>query len=237
MTAAVDVFPAPVTARLRTLDGRAYPVARIFCASHNYLADDHAGHGREEREPLHYFTKFPDALVNADPADRLSVPYPSETANYHCGVELVAAIGLAGFRISPDQARQHIWGYACGLDMTRRDLQREARDTGRPWDAGKNLEQSCPTGRLVPAERVGDMGSGAIRLSVNDALCQSADVSRLIWSAAELISDLSLFYHLRPGDLVFTGTPAGGGVVEPGDRIKGSIAGLPPVRLRIDDPL
>lgn len=235
MLCAPDIFDPTEPARLITTDNRSYPVGRIFCASHNYQTTGTEARTCPEREPPVYFTKFADALVNAAPEDQRSVPYPPETANYHFGVELVVALGSPGFRLSPEHAADRIWGYACGLDMTRRDLQREARDSGRPWDAGKNIEQSCPIGRLSPIGRTGHLTQGAIRLWLNGEERQSADIADLIWNAAELVADLSLFYHLRPGDLIFTGTPAGSGPVEPEDQIRCEIAGLPPVTLRIDD--
>ena len=235
MSSGPDIFTPAEPARLLTTDNRSYPVGRIFCASHNYRPGGTDSRNCPEREPPVYFTKFADALVNADPADRTSVPYPPETTNYHFGVELVVALGRPGFRLSPAQAANRIWGYGCGLDMTRRDLQREARDTGRPWDAGKNIEQSCPMGRLSPVEQTGHITRGPIRLWLNDEERQSADLADLIWNAAELVADLSLFYHLRPGDLIFTGTPAGSGPVEPDDRIRCEIAGLPALTLHIAD--
>jgi len=165
-----------------------------------------------------YFTKSPQTLVESG----ATVPYPPETSNYHHEMELVVAIGKPGFRVRADDAAGLVYGYACGLDMTRRDLQLVARDTGRPWDLGKDVEQSSVVSEVVPMPGT-VLNRGALQLGVNGVLRQKSDLDKLIWSIPELIADLSLFYHLQPGDLIFTGTPEGVGAVVAGDRIEGRI--------------
>jgi len=230
------LFPPIEPTFLKTTEGDLFPVGRVFCVGRNYAA-----HAREmgkdpTREAPFFFTKWPETVVDGDPTDDLVVPYPPETSNYHHEGELVVAIGKGGFRISAEAALDHVYGYAVGLDLTRRDRQLEARDKGRPWDIGKNVEFSCPTGRLRPVDPYGHVASGAITLDVNGERRQSADISDLIWSVAEVIADLSRFYTLRPGDLIYTGTPAGVGPVVPGDSIDCAVEGLPPLTVRIGDP-
>lgn len=223
------------TAQLQTITGGTYTVERIFCVGRNYAA-----HAREmgkdpERDPPFFFTKWAETLVNADPADKAKIVYPARTTNYHHEVELVVAIGQEGFRLAVDEAEDMIFGYAVGLDMTRRDLQLEAREKGRPWDTGKNVVQSCPVGRLTPFTATGPLTKGAITLDVNGDRRQAADISELIWSVSEVISDLSHYYKLRKGDLIFTGTPAGVGPVEPGNVVSGEIDGLPRLSVEIGE--
>ncbi len=221
---------------LKTTSDRDFPISRVFCVGRNYAA-----HAREmgkdpDREPPFYFTKWPETVRNADPADALTIPYPPETANYHHEAELVVAVGTPGFRIPQADALAHICGYAVGLDMTRRDRQLEARDKGRPWDVGKNVADSCPTGRLQMVEGGGHVETARISLSVNGEVRQDADIADLIWSVPEIIADLSKYYALRPGDLIYTGTPAGVGPVVSGDEITCTIDGLPPLTVRIGPP-
>jgi fumarylpyruvate hydrolase len=227
------IFPPKTSIGLFTVSGEKYPVGRVFCVGRNYEA-----HAREmgkdpERDPPFFFTKWPETVCNAAPEDRLVIPYPSETSNFHHEAELVVAIGKGGFRIDVQDALDHVFGYAVGLDMTRRDLQLEAREKGRPWDAGKNVEFSCPTGRLQPVVTSGHVDHGAIALTVNGEMRQSADVTDMIWSTPEIVSDLSRYYELLPGDLIYTGTPAGVGSVEPRDVISCRIAGLPSLEVGI----
>jgi fumarylpyruvate hydrolase len=200
----------------------AFPVQRIFCVGRNYEA-----HAREmgkdpSREPPFFFSKFPDAVV----ANNSTIAYPPGTQNYHHEIELVVAIGREGFRIPAAQAKDYIYGYATGLDMTRRDLQLEARDKGRPWDTGKNFPESAPISAIHKAADVGHLQKGAIWLKVNDEIKQQADLADLIWSVDEIVEHLSKLYRLLPGDLIMTGTPAGVGPVKPGDRLVGHIDGL-----------
>ena len=196
-----------------------FPVNRIFCVGRNYAA-----HAREmgmavDREAPFYFMKSASSIV----ASGATVPYAPGTDNLHPEMELGVAIGKSAFRVTEEQAPEAIYGYACGLDMTRRDLQLTARDKGRPWDLGKNFENSAVISEIVRVSDSGLIQSGDIRLSVNKELRQSGDINDLIWNIPELIADLSKYYHLQPGDLLYTGTPAGVGPVEPGDVITGSI--------------
>ncbi len=221
--------PLPVhSLPVRGSDAR-LPVARIFCVGRNYHA-----HAVEMSRPVDkassspfYFTKAASTLVQSG----ATVAYPPGTENYHYEMELVVAIGKHGFRVAQADADELIFGYAAGLDMTRRDLQLVAREQGRPWDLGKDFEQSAVCGEIVPAGAPGVVEQGAIRLEVNGQTRQSSDVSKLIWNLRELIADLSRFYHLQPGDLIYTGTPEGVGAVLPGDRLVGSIEGVGEVEL------
>lgn len=209
------------------------PVNRLFFVGRNYHA-----HAVEMGKPVDksveapfYFTKSPSTLVESG----ATVAYPSETKNYHHEMELVLVIGTAGFRVNRADASKLIYGYACGLDMTRRDLQLVARDKGRPWDLGKDVEQSSVVAEIVPMPGT-VLEKGALTLSVNGQARQTSDVDKLIWNIPELIEDLSKFYHLQPGDLIFTGTPEGVGPLQPGDRIDGSIAGVGEIALTIGQP-
>lgn len=224
------LFPAqpPVIATVR---GKAegFPIRRIFCVGRNYEA-----HAKEmgvvvDREAPFYFTKAAEDYVPSD----ATVPYPPGTSNYHYEMELVAAIGKAGFRVPKDQALEHVYGYACGLDMTRRDLQLAAREQRRPWDLGKDFEQSAVLAEIVPAADIGHLSKGRIELRVNEQTKQSSDLSLLIHDVAAVIAHLSQFYHLQPGDLIYTGTPEGVGPVVVGDRIDGSIEGIGTVTLTV----
>jgi fumarylpyruvate hydrolase len=175
-----------------------------------------------------YFTKSPSTLVESG----ATVAYPPETSNYHHEMDLVVAIGKSGFRVQPSDAPALIYGYACGLDMTRRDLQLVARDKGRPWDLGKDVEESSVVAEIVPMPgRV--ISQAELALTVNGQPRQTSDIDKLIWNIPELIADLSLFYHLQPGDLIFTGTPEGVGPLQPGDRIDGRIDGVGEIVLHV----
>ena len=207
-----------------------YPIHRLFFVGRNYHA-----HAVEMGRPVDksvevpfYFTQAPSTLVESGG----TVAYPPSTKDFQYEMELVLAIGAPGFRVSEAQAPELIYGYACGLDMTRRDLQLIARDKGRPWDLGKDVEQSSIVSEIVPMPAA-VLGSGDIVLNVNGAQRQASDLSKLIWSIPELIADLSRFYHLQPGDLIFTGTPEGVGPVQPGDRIEGRIDGVGTIALDI----
>ena len=199
-----------------------FPVHRIYCAGRNYAA-----HAREmgkdpEREPPFFFLKPADAIVPG--GGRL--PYPPGTANLHHEVELVVAIHRGGRDVAADKALDHVYGYAVGLDMTRRDLQIAARDLGRPWDFGKAFDQSAPIAAIHPAVQTGHLSKGGIWLEVNGRIRQQGDLAELIWSVPETIAFLSRYYLLQPGDLIFTGTPAGVGAVVRGDRLRGGVEGL-----------
>lgn len=206
-----------------------FPVNRIFCVGRNYVA-----HAREmgmavERDAPIYFTKCNAHIAMSGAV----VPYPPGTGDYHHEMELVVAIDKPAFRIDSARALEIVFGYACGLDMTRRDLQYKAVAKGHPWDLGKDFENAAVMAEIVPASECGHICSGAISLSVNGEVRQSGDISDLMWSVAELIADLSKYYHLQPGDLIFTGTPAGVGPVRPGDRIEGNIDGVGKIELTV----
>ncbi|HPQ97061.1 MAG: fumarylacetoacetate hydrolase family protein [Thiothrix sp.] len=222
--------PGPVLAAIAGSD-RQYPVNRIFCVGRNYHA--HAAEmgvavDKSTQEPF-YFTKHAGALVPGGS----TVAYPPQTANYHYEMELVVAIGKAGFEISAAAADDHVFGYACGLDMTRRDLQLKAREVGRPWDLGKDFEESAILSPIVPKATSGVISHGRLALSVNGKIRQETDLDKLIWSIPEIIEHLSRFYHLQPGDLIYTGTPEGVGPVVAGDRIEGEIEGLGTISLTV----
>ncbi len=205
-------------------------VGRIFCVGRNYLA--HAaemGHKVEkEGDRPFYFTKSPYALVESG----ATIPYPPETRNFHHEMELVVVVGAPGFRVPPERAHDLVYGYACGLDLTRRDLQLAAREKGRPWDLGKDFENAAVVSDIAPMPGV-LLERGAIALAVDGVVKQSSDLSQLIWGVRDILADLSLFYHLAPGDLIFTGTPEGVGPLKPGDRLEGRIEGVGTIALTI----
>jgi len=206
-----------------------FPIRRIFCIGRNY--EDHA---REmglaiERDAPFFFTK---AAINHIPSGA-TIPYPPGTTDYQHELELVLGIGTACYRIAEDESLSHVYGYACGLDMTRRDLQRLAREKNLPWDMSKDFENSAVLSEMVPAAEIGHPNKGRIELKVNGIVKQSADLSQLIHPIPSIIAHLSRFYHLQPGDLVFTGTPAGVSPVVAGDRIEGMIEGVGKITLNI----
>lgn len=229
MTLMFDPQPATVA---KLSDGREFPIRRLFCIGRNYA--DHAKEmGVEvDREAPFYFTKWAETVVPSGS----TIAYPSQTSNFHYEAELVVAIGKGGRNIAAADALDHVLGFATGLDMTRRDLQLEARAKGRPWDAGKNVEQSSPLGLVHPISETGPLASGAIRLTVNGEVRQQADLADLIHSVPEVIAYLSRAYRLEPGDLVYTGTPAGVGAVNPGDVLVVSIEGLSDTTITIGGP-
>jgi fumarylpyruvate hydrolase len=228
------LFPPPpvAAAPVRGRAGR-IPIRRIFCVGRNYEA-----HAREmgvavDREAPFYFTKAAEHSVPSGS----TVPYPPGTSNYHYELELVVVIGAPAFRVAADRALESVFGYACGLDMTRRDLQFAAREQRRPWDLGKDFEQSAVLAEIVRAEEIGHPRTGHLELQVNGETRQSSDLSLLVHGVPELVAHLSTFYHLQPGDLIYTGTPEGVGPVKPGDRITGSIEGIGTIALTIGEPL
>jgi fumarylpyruvate hydrolase len=214
---------APVT--VPVVAGGEFPVHRIYCVGRNY-ADHAVEMGFTGREPPFFFMKPADAVVAMPEGTTGTMAYPSLTSNLHYEIELVVAIGKGGRHIAAADAASHIWGYAVGLDMTRRDLQNEMKKQGRPWCIGKAFEQSAPIGTLVPFAQTGELLQGAITLAVNGQLKQQGDLRDLIWSVNETIEQLSAAWTLQPGDLIFTGTPAGVGAVVRGDVMEGAIAGL-----------
>lgn len=206
-----------------------FPVHRIFCVGRNYEAHAAEMGFKADREAPFYFTKSASAIVQSG----ATIPYPPGTQNYHYEMEFVVAIGAPAFRTEESEALNAVYGYACGLDMTRRDLQLAAREKGRPWDTGKDFEESAVIGQITKAAEFGAIGDQRIALSVNGSVKQDQRLSDLVWSVPELIAHLSNFYHLQPGDLIYTGTPAGVGPVAAGDRLEGTIDGLVPVELAI----
>jgi len=217
------LFPPPVVPSLGILgEERRYAVVRIFCVGRNY--EDHAremGHVVDQEKPF-YFSKSATALRESG----ATIAYPPGTTNFHFEVELVVALGGPAFKIAPEDALGAVFGYACGLDMTRRDLQLSERAKQRPWTLGKDVEASAPTSPLAPVSRIGHPKSAAIKLRQNGVQRQSSNISELVWSVPEIIAHLSGFYRLGAGDLIFTGTPLGVGPVSPGDRLEGEIEGV-----------
>ena len=203
-----------------------FPVRRIYCVGRNYAAHAREMGADPEREPPFFFSKPSDALVQ----DGDAMPYPPQTAELHHEVELVVAIRQGGSEVSPEAALDHVFGYAVGLDMTRRDLQQAAKDKGRPWDMAKGFDHSAPMGTLMPASTIGHPSAAAIRLSVNGTVRQQGDIADMIWSVPETIAHLSGLVDLAPGDLIMTGTPDGVAAVVPGDLLVGEIAGIGTVR-------
>ncbi|GHF33466.1 fumarylacetoacetate hydrolase family protein [Seohaeicola zhoushanensis] len=228
MTSTLFDLPKPVTLPVKG-ETEDYPIHRIFCVGRNYAAHAAEMGFEVDREAPFYFTKSPASAVLTG----ASVPYPPGTKNYHHEMELVIAIGKPVFRASKEAAKAAIWAYGCGLDMTRRDLQIASREKQRPWDLGKDVEQSAVLSRLTRAEEFGEIGPQRIHLEVNGAVKQDATLNELIWKLDEIVMDLSKFYHLVPGDLIMTGTPAGVGPVTAGDKITGGIDGLDPIELTI----
>lgn len=229
MTAYLFAPPAVQSLPIRGRTER-FPINRIFCVGRNYHA-----HAVEMGRPVDksverpfYFTKSPQTLVPSG----AEVAYPPGTSNYHYEMELVLAVGKAGFRVGAEDAHEVVYGYAAGLDMTRRDLQLVARDKGRPWDLGKDIEEGSVCSEIVPLPGV-VIDSGAIELAVNGQTRQSSNLDKLIWNIREIVADLSQFYHLQPGDLIYTGTPEGVGAVVTGDQITGRVAGDAEVALKV----
>ncbi len=205
-----------------------FPVRRIYCAGRNYLAHVRE-FGNDEKAPPLFFSKAGDMIVESGS----TIPYPSLTQNYHHEVELVVAIGKGGANIPPESALDHVYGYAIGFDMTRRDLQQAAAKSGRPWDIGKSFDHSAPCSAIHPAEQVGHFAEGEIQITVNGQVRQHSDVSLMIWDVAHIISHLSQQVALAPGDLIYTGTPEGVGPVVSGDTMVGRIAKLGELTIKI----
>lgn len=223
------VEPAPVVSVAVRGSVARFPVRRVYCVGRNY-----AEHTREmghdpDRELPFFFQKNPDNLV----LDNGDFPYPSMTSNVHHEVEMVVAIGKGGSDISVDKALDHVYGYALGLDMTRRDLQNEAKKTGRPWEIGKAFEHSAPMTDIVTADKVGHLAKGTIWLKVNGEVKQQGDLDQLIWNVPEIIAHLSTIFELKAGDLIMTGTPAGVGAVNRGDVMEGYCEGIGSITAKV----
>lgn len=229
MTVLFDLPPAPSIPVAG--ESAAYPVRRIFCVGRNYAAHALELGNAVDREAPIWFTKAPAAL-NVNP---VSIPYPPGTSNCHYEMEFVVAIGAPAFRVTPQDANSVIFGYACGLDMTRRDLQNAAKGKGYPWDTGKDFENGALIGTVTKAAAFGGISNQRITLSQNGVVKQDSTLGDMIWSIPELIADLSTMYHLMPGDLIYTGTPAGVGPIAPGDVLSGEIDGLKTITVTIDE--
>lgn len=223
------VIDPPPRIAVPVAGGGAFPVRRIFCVGRNYAEHTREMGGDPNRETPFFFAKPPDALV----LEGADMPYPPMTKDLHHEMELVAAIGRGGADIAEADALSHVWGYAAGLDMTRRDLQGQAKKDGKPWDMGKGFDHSAPIGEIAPALRIGHPERGRIELRVNGQVRQGSDLSKMIWSVPETIAFLSRLVRLAPGDLIFTGTPEGVAAVQRGDVLEGSVEGVGNVRTRI----
>ncbi|CAM8656533.1 MhpD 2-keto-4-pentenoate hydratase/2-oxohepta-3-ene-1,7-dioic acid hydratase (catechol pathway) [Comamonadaceae bacterium] len=209
-----------------------FAVHRIYCVGRNY--EEHAKEmGHTGREPPFFFMKPADAVLAADAGQAVDMPYPTLTSNLHHEVELVVAIGTGGSNIRAADAHRHIYGYAVGLDMTRRDLQNDMKKQGRPWCIGKGFEHSAPIGPITPTAQVPGVEAADIALTVNGSGRQRSSVAKLIWNIAETIEQLSAAWTLQPGDLIFTGTPEGVGAVVPGDVLYATVEGLEPLTVRV----
>ncbi|WP_146690995.1 fumarylacetoacetate hydrolase family protein [Bradyrhizobium canariense] len=230
ITASTELlFEVPATSLPVAGSAARFPVRRIYCVGRNYV--DHIREMKEgdERDPPFFFQKPTDAIVQGGTA----LPYPLDTQDFQFEIELVAAVGRGGRAIAPGKALDHVFGYAIGIDLTRRDRQREARDMSRPWEMGKSFDQSAPCGPIHPRADIGDLLAGEIALRVNGKEKQRGDLRQMIWNVPEIIANLSMQYVLAPGDLIFTGTPAGVGPLQPGDRVEGMVGDLPPLTITI----
>lgn len=231
MTYVIQPEP-PVALPVHGQEGR-FPVRRIICAGANYAAHLREMGGEPGKDLPFFFFKPTDAIV----LDGGEIAYPPQTENYQYEVELVVAIGKRGFKVSPEAASELVYGYAVGIDMTRRDLQRKLAKTGFPWEFGKSFDQSAPCGTIHPVSETGTLTDGRIWLSVNGEARQDSNLNDLIWSVPQLLSHLSEMFALEPGDLLYTGTPAGVGPVQPGDVMTAGIDGLTPIKIGIGQPL
>ncbi len=232
MTLSYVFPPAPVASVPVVGRSEGFPVHRIYCVGRNY--EEHAKEmGFTGREPPFFFLKPADAIVVANAGQTAAIAYPSQTNNLHHEIELVVAIGTGGKNIQAADAFKHIYGYAVGLDMTRRDLQNDMKKQGRPWCIGKAFDQSAPIGPITPAEQAGNIAQADIWVQVNGADRQRSNVSKLIWNIAETIEHLSAAWELQAGDLIYTGTPEGVAAVKPGDVMEGGVGGLTPIRVTV----
>jgi fumarylpyruvate hydrolase len=209
-----------------------FPVRRIYCVGRNYAA--HAREmGADERDPPFFFCKPDNTIVFCPPGQTVEVPYPGQTSDYQHEIELVVAIGKGGSNIAADRAHEHVFGYAVGLDMTRRDLQSQMKKQGRPWEVGKAFDHSAPIGPIHAASKIGHPNKGALWVQVDGADRQRSDISLLIWSVPETIANLSTLFELQPGDLIYTGTPEGVNAVARGQTMKGGVEGLGEIKVRV----
>ena len=227
------VFTPPATVSVPVVGTQnRFPVHRVYCVGRNY--EEHAKEmGFTGREPPFFFLKPTDAIVAVEAGETGSIPYPSLTHNLHHEIELVVAIGTGGKNIAAADASKHIFGYAVGLDMTRRDLQGEMKKAGRPWCIGKGFDQSAPIGPITPVAQAGDVNNAELYVQVGGKDRQRSHVSKLIWNVAETIEHLSAAWELQPGDLIYTGTPEGVAAVVSGDTMVGGVAGLGELHVKV----
>ena len=232
-TSPAFTFTPPATVSVPVVGTSArFPVHRVYCVGRNY--EDHAKEmGHSGREPPFFFLKPADTVVVAEAGQTATIPYPDLTSNFHHEIELVVAIGTGGRNIAAADAHKHIFGYATGLDMTRRDLQSDMKKTGKPWCIGKAFDHASPIGPITPAAQAGDITQAAIWLQVNGADRQRSNVAKLIWNIAETIEQLSKGWALQPGDLIYTGTPEGVNAVVRGDVLHGHVDGLTDIRFQV----
>ena len=231
MAYVISAPPVPALPVAGTSD--LFPVRRVYCVGRNYAAHAREMGGDPTREPPFFFMKPADALQPVPEGAVADHPYPPKTGNYHFEIEMVVALAKGGRDIPVAEALDHVFGYAVGIDMTRRDLQDEAKQLRRPWELGKGGDFSGPVGPIAPASRVGHPQRGSISLTVDGTVRQKADLSDMIWSVAEQISYLSSYFELAPGDMIFSGTPEGVGAVNRGQTMVGAIEGLGEIRLRV----
>ncbi len=225
----LNVFDLPQTRIPIAGSSEQFPVRRIYCVGQNYAAHAREMGGNPDREPPFYFMKPADAAVPAGS----TIAWPPRTSNLHHEIELVVAIGTTGANIALDRATAHVFGYAVGIDLTRRDLQAAAKKAGRPWDTAKGFDQSAPISRIHRSRDIGHPSSGRIWLAVNGELRQDSDLGQMIWDVSEAIAELSTYFTLQPGDLVFTGTPDGVGPLQRGDRIAGGVQGVDEIHVSV----
>ena len=226
---AAYAVPAPPITSIPVAGGDPFPVRRIYCVGRNYAA--HArerGHDPDREEPF-FFMKPADAIV----PNGSTIPYPTMTKSYHHEIEMVVALAKGGRDVPVERALDFVLGYAVGLDMTRRDLQQQAKNLGRPWDLSKGFDQSAPCATISPVSKVGHIGKGAIWLKINGEIRQQSDISNLIWSVPETIAYLSRYVELAPGDLIYSGTPDGVGAVVRGDKLHGHVDGLEDLNITV----
>ena len=235
MSYAIPAWDAPAVPIAGARD--TFPVRHIYCVGRNYAEHAKEMGGDATKEPPFFFTKAADSIVPVVPPTIGDIRYPLATKNYHHEIELVVAIGKPGLRVPAERANDLVFGYAVGLDMTRRDLQNDMREKKRPWDIGKSFAQAAPIAPLSRVADVGHLSKGAIRLDVNGARRQQGDLADMIWDVPHTIAFLSTYYELLPGDLIFSGTPSGVGAVVAGDRLDGHIDGLTPLSIVIAPPI
>jgi len=231
MNAAIPLWDIPSVPIAGT--SQRFPVRHIYCVGRNYAEHAKEMGGDATKEPPFFFTKAADSIVPVVAPEVGRIRYPMATSNFHHEMELVVAIGKAGANVAVENANDYVFGYAVGLDMTRRDLQNEMREKKRPWDIGKSFAQAAPIAPLHPVSQTGLLSRGAITLDVNGVRRQQGDLSDMIWDVPHTLAFLSRYYELMPGDLVFSGTPAGVAAVVKGDRLEGRIEGLTPLTVEI----